>query len=251
MTTETTEELTISKTDTHETTAQTAKISHDDDKVIDFKKLESELQNAVEGEARYWRENDAKFRAVHQKVASYDEFRDIVLASHLLPLEKDDRLTNIKFIQPWNTQAQKKQDSGNRETTAEIPKAKDWPTSGQGFVREWRRLNKDTKQQYAYLLQIGGEQLGTIFKTEIGFGLLGEFGNCLNCAFAEQDSNAILCILQHLSTTNRFSLTVQFLSSKEKDYFNSLFRKLSESLKGRDPETDVFKDLLTKYEVKL
>ena len=49
--------------------------SHDDDAAIDFKKLEKELNNAVEADARYWRENDAKFRAVHQKVASYDEFR--------------------------------------------------------------------------------------------------------------------------------------------------------------------------------
>lgn len=51
------------------------KASYDDDKAIDFKKLEKELTNAVEDEARYWRENDAKFRAVHQKVATYDEFR--------------------------------------------------------------------------------------------------------------------------------------------------------------------------------
>lgn len=75
MTTETVKELTISKADPFSTTAKAAKTSHDDDEVINFKKLESELQNAVEGEAKYWRENDAKFRAVHQKVASYDEFR--------------------------------------------------------------------------------------------------------------------------------------------------------------------------------
>lgn len=47
----------------------------DDDKAIDFRKLEKELDSAVEAEAKYWRENDAKFRAVNQKVASYDEFR--------------------------------------------------------------------------------------------------------------------------------------------------------------------------------
>ena len=51
------------------------KTSYDDDKTIDFKKLEKELTSAVADEARYWRENDAKFRAVNQKVATYDEFR--------------------------------------------------------------------------------------------------------------------------------------------------------------------------------
>ncbi len=42
---------------------------------IDFDKLEEQLHAAVEADAKYWRENDAKFRAVHQKVGSYEEFR--------------------------------------------------------------------------------------------------------------------------------------------------------------------------------
>lgn len=42
---------------------------------IDFSKLELELSQAVEKDARYWRENDAKMRAVGQKVESYEQFR--------------------------------------------------------------------------------------------------------------------------------------------------------------------------------
>ena len=42
---------------------------------IDFDALEEELHAAVEADARYWRENDAKFRAINQKVGSYEEFR--------------------------------------------------------------------------------------------------------------------------------------------------------------------------------
>ena len=49
-------------------------VSRKEDK-IDFNKLERDLNNAVEMDNRYWRENDAKFRAVNQKVANYDEFR--------------------------------------------------------------------------------------------------------------------------------------------------------------------------------
>ena len=49
-------------------------VSRKEDKV-DFGKLEKELANAVDADQRYWRENDAKLRAVHQKVATYDEFR--------------------------------------------------------------------------------------------------------------------------------------------------------------------------------
>lgn len=42
---------------------------------INLRKLERELSNALEADKRYARENDAKFRAVNQKVASYEEFR--------------------------------------------------------------------------------------------------------------------------------------------------------------------------------
>jgi hypothetical protein len=60
------------------------------DGTIDFSKLEKQLLVAVEEDARYQRENDAKFRAVAQKVGSYEEFKDIVAASHLKPLDKKD-----------------------------------------------------------------------------------------------------------------------------------------------------------------
>lgn len=43
--------------------------------VLDFTELERELANAVAADEKYRRENDAKFRAIHQKVASYEEFR--------------------------------------------------------------------------------------------------------------------------------------------------------------------------------
>ena len=42
---------------------------------INFDKLEEELQSAVDADAKYWRENDAKFRAIEQKVATYDDFK--------------------------------------------------------------------------------------------------------------------------------------------------------------------------------
>jgi hypothetical protein len=46
------------------------------------------------------------------------------LASHLKPLEKDDRLTDMKFTQPWNVHASKKEDTANKPDHADIPKVK-------------------------------------------------------------------------------------------------------------------------------
>lgn len=57
---------------------------------IDFRKLEKELSLAVEADAKYDRENSAKFRAVEQRVSSYEEFKDIVSAAHLKPLDRKD-----------------------------------------------------------------------------------------------------------------------------------------------------------------
>ena len=57
-------------------------VSKYEDKV-DFDKLEREFVSAVEADAKYSRENDAKFRAVNQKVASYEEFRYMYTAAAL------------------------------------------------------------------------------------------------------------------------------------------------------------------------
>ncbi|XP_041634364.1 coiled-coil domain-containing protein 103 [Cheilinus undulatus] len=68
--------------------------------VINFSALERELQGAIESEQKYKRENEAKLRAVNQKV-SYDQFRDLVLSCHLRPLEKKDK-DGAPRKQPWN-----------------------------------------------------------------------------------------------------------------------------------------------------
>lgn len=42
---------------------------------IDVERVEKELLSALAADRKYSRENDAKMRAVTQRVASYDEFR--------------------------------------------------------------------------------------------------------------------------------------------------------------------------------
>ena len=46
---------------------------------INLGKLERELASAIEADRKYSRENDAKFRAVAQRVATYEEFRQVEL----------------------------------------------------------------------------------------------------------------------------------------------------------------------------
>merc|ERR1712080_587006 len=70
---------------------------------VNFSRLEKEFISAQSTDEKYTRENDAKFRAVHQKVKSYEEFRDIVAASHLCPVDMNDLSKLEKHNQPWNT----------------------------------------------------------------------------------------------------------------------------------------------------
>ncbi|XP_029945210.1 dynein axonemal assembly factor 19 [Salarias fasciatus] len=73
---------------------------------IDFKALEAELQMAVESDRKYQLENQTKLRAVSQGV-SYSQFRDLVQASHLKPLDRKDKEGGPRK-QPWNPVAPSK-----------------------------------------------------------------------------------------------------------------------------------------------
>lgn len=107
---------------------------------IDASRLCKQLGEAVEADEVYWRENDAKFRAVRQKVSSYEEFRDIVKAAHLQPLEKKD-LTRVTYDkQPWNSCINSDNSLCSHSTTLKLPNK---PRNSQEFLREWRKLDTD------------------------------------------------------------------------------------------------------------
>ncbi|XP_074662240.1 dynein axonemal assembly factor 19-like [Tubulanus polymorphus] len=203
-----------------------------DKDTIDFNKLERELEAAVEADAKYNRENDAKFRAIHQKVASYDEFRDIVLASHLKPLEKKDKINDMKFQQPWNVHADSTPGgkSASERETNQIKTSEKVPSTSHEFSKNWKRL-KTSAEKYDFLSFVGVENLEKIFKIEIAFGLLGEIVTALllnensNCEF-------IFNVLETLSRCGRFQLSVEFLSKKESKTISDLFDRV-------DKEADI------------
>nr|KAG5713711.1 hypothetical protein BaRGS_024338 [Batillaria attramentaria] len=200
-------------------------MSHDDDK-LDFNKLQRELDAAVAMDAKYWRENDAKIRAVtEQKVATYDEFKDLVAASHLKPLDKGLHLDNIggNTKQLWNSAAARHEPQTDVPRTQAQPAQEGMkvPKSGQEFARDWQRHYKTAEQRYTYLLNTGAPQLRHIFKTEVSFGLLGDILAAL-MAFPVEDASTVLDILDSLQASSRFSLSLQFLSKKEKDVFKFL-----------------------------
>ncbi|XP_052640950.1 coiled-coil domain-containing protein 103 [Harpia harpyja] len=194
------------------------------DGALDPRVLERELREAVAADERRERENDAKLRAMRQRVPSYEEFRNIVLASHLKPLEKKDKMGKRRNVL-WNPCAA--QTKAPQASDVEIPQELDQlPGTSAEFYRDWRRCLKSGKEKYQFLLELGGKALGRIFQTDLGFGLLGEFLTVLAENVCHEDRDAILQILQSLSGTNRFGLNVDLLSESEKESSRALFRKL-------------------------
>ena len=55
--------------------------------VRELESLHNDLSKVIKSDEVYWRQNDAKFRALAQN-ATYDQFEEIVKASHLKPLGK-------------------------------------------------------------------------------------------------------------------------------------------------------------------
>ncbi|KAM4645060.1 dynein axonemal assembly factor 19 [Amazona ochrocephala] len=196
----------------------------DADGAVDPRALERELQAAVAEDERRERENEAKLRAVRQRVPSYEEFRNMVLASHLKPLEKKDKMGQRRNVL-WNPCAAHAK--GPQAGDVEIPQELDGlPGTSAEFYRDWRRCLKSRKLKYQVLLELGGEALGRIFQADLGYGLLGEFLVVLAENVCHEDRDAILQILQSLSGTKRFGLNLDLLSEPEKESSRDLFRKL-------------------------
>ncbi|XP_034242422.1 coiled-coil domain-containing protein 103-like isoform X2 [Thrips palmi] len=222
---------------------------------IDFTELEKELEAAIDQDSRYWLQNDAKIRAVNQRVATYDEFRDIVKAAHLKPLKKKDIVgssdsssSRSGFV--WNSIAsgkkkapsdrQEKHDMENdvypRSASHQVDLQRALSSTSE-FMQMWRSLD-DSERRYAVLQHIGTGALGRLFSTtEIPVGLLGEI---LEAALHFRASTNEICfivkMLETLTKAKRFCLTLEFLSSGEKATCKQLLSKLNSSLQGQQQD---------------
>ncbi|NWX33220.1 CC103 protein, partial [Notiomystis cincta] len=186
--------------------------------------LGRELRAALAEDERRRREGEAKLRALRQGVPDYEQFREIVLASHLKPLEQKDRLGQRRTVL-WNPCAAPAAAAPAR--AVEVPQElEQLPRTAAEFHRDWRRCLKSGAEKYQFLLELGGEALGRIFQADVGFGLLGEFLTVLAENIHPPDRAAILQILQSLADTKRFGLNVALLSQSEKESSQDLFRRL-------------------------
>lgn len=205
------------------------KCSYTDDEV-NFTKLRQEFDSAKHADEKYRRENDAKFRAVHQKVASYEEFRDIVAASHLKPLERDDITGVTSTKQPWNRLSGNHRDNGNvRKTeTSSSTKTIESIKTRSDFLKLWKNLTED-KARVEFLSCFDVAFLEYVFECDIPLDFMETSTKCLLLKFTPEISQTAKRVLSALSKSARFLLSLKFLSKQDKENLNALFIKMKEN----------------------
>jgi len=194
---------------------------------INFDKLQKEFYNAKEADQKYSRENDAKFRAVHQKVASYEEFRDIVTASHLQPLDRDD-ITGMKNVQqPWNTayNTDQKDLKHNNIATSSLAERTNGIKTRDDFLKTWSTVENKVE----YILSFDMDFLRSVFKCDIPFNFLETYVKSIKNDLSIDSLPKIINIFKVFTLCERFSLTLKFLGKKDKEELKSLLETIEKN----------------------
>ncbi|XP_076820100.1 dynein axonemal assembly factor 19-like [Clavelina lepadiformis] len=202
---------------------------------IDFKMLEKEIGNAVAHDDRYQRENDAKFRAINQKVRSYDEFRDIVAASHIKPLGRHDKLGGMNY-QKWNPVSNNSaSDTGAKAKNNPSTTNLQLPKNSQDFFKTWKRTCTTYSDKWNYLLRIERMLLQNCLNLECP---VGEILNVIyKCSAITTHMEKVIDILDIMTKSKRFSLELDFLSGEERKQLEEVFASVQSNLENTSEES--------------
>eukprot|EP00730_Choanoeca_flexa_P013764 TRINITY_DN5680_c0_g1_i1.p1 TRINITY_DN5680_c0_g1~~TRINITY_DN5680_c0_g1_i1.p1 ORF type:complete len:233 (+),score=36.31 TRINITY_DN5680_c0_g1_i1:125-823(+) len=199
---------------------------------INFDRLNLTLQHAVEREDKYYRENDAKFRAVAQKVQSYEEFEDIVKASHIKPMTEDVTQLELKRSS-WSTSGREKERERRRlRQDAAKPKLdinRLQVERPQDFDRAWNSCTSNNAY-YQLLLAVGGKQLHQLFKAGLGLTFLDKAVEVLDEYKEVEDKDDISLVLRAFGRTERFELTLDLLSERSRQKATALLRYVKQGV---------------------
>lgn len=206
------------------------------DNGVNFEQLEAVVSNQLEKDAKYDREDAAKFRAVAQKVATYEEFENIVIGSHLKPMKEDVTDLGLKrggWDSATNVSGRSMARSRDRALEAGVAasaatgstSSSAVPTTVQAFLRGWRKGCADDEARSRYLHMIGAERIAPLFQSE----MLGPFVEALDKGYTDADADSTRQILAVLSKTSGFGLATEFLTDGERDAVTRLFAKIKSS----------------------
>jgi len=217
--------------------------------------LQKEMLGALEYDQRKKQVNDAKLRAVAQRV-EYDDFEHLVAGAHLKPVkprsqvQKDICKAFDGFVMPKvEPTSQLPAALPTLPAAAAPPATPPVPKSSNEFVRVWRRQCKTTAQRYAYLRQIDADTLPLLFRTELDAAIFDAIVATLHVrvlaspasADADADDNLdgidtdaappasgsdaswAASLIQNIARINRFDLTLEFADSVTTASLKALF----------------------------
>lgn len=208
---------------------------------VDMKELEEQLESAIQEDKKYWLQNEAKLKAVSDHVETYNEFKNLVDAAHLTPLDKSDKLNKEKLNRTiWNKFADKdgtvssvsiatsKENVGNlpEHSTSKVEKLLSISFADKDNFLE---LLNQADDKLSSLMQLGAAQFVNIFQNEISTTTILEVFKVL-LGFDRNNVENIVFVAEFLGeliNIERFSLTLSFLTSSERQTVESLFEKLN------------------------
>lgn len=194
-------------------------------KPIDLRKLATNFANEKSKEDLYWQRNDAKFRAVHQRCTNYDEFRQIVEAAHLRPLDRNETLTLERRPIAWNQPAANdSSDISLPSSSSNVSHSQSYssPRNSTEFLQQWRRLTNEIKLDYLHRL----ENLEDLFLLDIPTDFLRELPLLYRMDCSLIDAELIVTILGYLIKSKRFELLKSFLNESDRRELDRLFSRL-------------------------
>ncbi|XP_017757140.1 PREDICTED: coiled-coil domain-containing protein 103 [Eufriesea mexicana] len=231
---------------------------------VNYKNMELELLEALRADRLYKLQNDAKLKAVEQKVPTYEDFRQLVNAAHLKPLEHADVKSKTKSI--WNSVLH----TDNSNMMMSLDKSKDQhsgdylrsvakngndleneiPTTFAQFVQVWKTL-KGYELKFNCLKLLRHTLREKIFCTEIPSTLFVQLIDiCLQNLSITDNIVPIIDILHALAKCNRFYLTLDFMTQTEKEMSTRLFRNLLISVEYQNEALkDTIKTLALLYNI--
>jgi coiled-coil domain-containing protein 103 len=216
---------------------------------FDKEQIQNQVKNEVLAEEKYWQKNSAKMRAVEQRVPTYEDFRQMVLASHLKPLEKGESIRDNKNkTNTWNSLACSNNIDLNyeillKESNLELEKQLNAlintkPKTSLEFTKIWRQIEeKHTDEiKWNFLDNLGADSIKQIFSVEINGDMLGKFITLfekkLDELITSEDKIDKSIIIKHLdlifnllncfTRCNRFKLNLMFLKDSELNSFKKI-----------------------------
>ena len=186
--------------------------------------LQSQLHEALNFDQKKKQINDAKLRAVSQKV-EYEEFEKMVAGAHLKPIKpKSQESAAISrqfagYVMPAYS-SQTDAPAPAPPAAASLPAEQQFapPATSNDFLRTWRRQCKTPETKFRYLHTFEPDALPLLFRSEMEPAVLDGIAQALQaCALppagaageAElREAPWVELLLRYLCRVNRFALTL-------------------------------------------